>query len=84
MTSLLKKNNKTVPIMEENEETPENEHLPVMHRDSWVSPGDSTDSVQNTNSTISMTKSPINLWTKPLNGKRMKIMLTQCKDILLH
>ena len=65
--------------MEENEETlsSENEHLPVMHRDSWVSPGDSTDSVQNTNSTISMTKSPLSWWTKPVNGKKVKIMSTQ-------
>ena len=77
VSSLLKKNNKTVPIMEENEEasSPENEHLLVTHN-SWVASGESTDSVQKTNSTISMTRSPISLWTTPMNGKGMNRMLT--------
>ena len=61
--------------MEENEEvpSPENEHQLVTHN-SWVASGESTDSVQKTNSTISMTKSPISLWTMPVNGKRMNRM----------
>lgn len=70
VSALLKKNNKTAPIMEENEEvhTPEDKHPSVTHN-SWVTPGDSIDSVQkNNNSALSTTKSPINLWTMPVNG----------------
>ena len=58
--------------MEENEEvhTPEDKHPSVTHN-SWVTPGDSIDSVQkNNNSALSTTKSPINLWTMPVNCKQ--------------
>lgn len=71
MTSLLKKNNKTAPIMEENEEaqSPDSEqHLSVTHN-SWVTSGESTESVKMTNSALFSTKSPIDLWTMPVNGK---------------
>lgn len=57
--------------MEENEEAQSSEadHLPATHN-SWIAPVESTDSVQKTNSTLSMTKSPpMNLWTMPVNGK---------------
>jgi len=75
VSSLLKKNNKTAPIMEENEEaheeiqSSESEHMSVPHN-SWVNPGpeENTDSLKLTNSSFPTTKSPINLWTMPLNG----------------
>lgn len=57
--------------MEENEDTqsPEDEHVSVTHN-SWVTPGENTDSVKTTDSSLtSATKSPINLWTFPMNGK---------------
>ena len=69
--------------MEENEEvsSPENEHLLVTHN-LWIASGESTDSVQKTNSTISMTKSPISLWTMPVNGKNVNTLMLIKQDIL--
>lgn len=69
VSALLKKNNKTAPIMEENEEvqSSDTEHLSMPHN-SWMAPGESTHSVQKTNLALSTTKSPANLWTMPING----------------
>ena len=74
VSSLLKKNNKTTPIIEENEETQfsESDHIPSSSHNSWITPGESTDSMKLTNSTSAATKSPINLWTMPAtNGKEV-------------
>jgi len=69
---VFKKNNKTAPIMEENEEalSSESEQTSVTPN-SWVSAEDSMEAFKNTLASVPATKSPLNLFMSPINGNTL-------------
>lgn len=83
VSSLLKKNNKTAPIMEENEEalSSESEQTSVTPN-SWVSPEDSMEAFKNTLTSVPATKSPLNLFMSPMNGKTWNPIALLCQATL--
>ncbi|XP_065906928.1 ADP-ribosylation factor-like protein 13B [Dysidea avara] len=71
VSSLLKRNNRTAPIMEENEDVLSSESKMSVTQNSWVSPEDSMEAFKNTIASVPATRLPLNLFMSPMNGSPM-------------
>ena len=80
--SLLKKYNKTAPIMEENEEALSSESEQASaSENSWVSPVDSAETFKNSVGSVPPSKSPLNMFISPMNGEALQCMCALSTNI---